>query len=148
MHTKQYLHMLFAICALKIFWRASTSVPKIMIICFTVSEIWHMTDVIVFFIWGYFLPFYPTNLPKKWRFQKNKKTPGDIIILHKCTKNHDYMLYCSWDIAHDGCDCYFSFWAIFCPFTLLAWPKNLNFKKMKKTPADIIILHMCTKNYD
>ena len=26
-------------------------------------------------------------------------------------------------------------------------PKNQNFKKMKKTPEDII-LHMCTKNYD
>ena len=24
-----------------------------------------------------------------------KKTPGDIVILHKCTKNHAHMLYCS-----------------------------------------------------
>ena len=44
-----------------------------------------------------------------------KKTPGDIIILHKCTKNHDHMLYCSWDMACDRCNCYFSFWAISCP---------------------------------
>ena len=28
-------------------------------------------------------------------FEKMKKTSGDIIILHKCTKNHDHMLYCS-----------------------------------------------------
>ena len=42
------------------------------------------------------------------------------------------------------CDCYFSFWAIFCPFTC---PKNENFKKILKKPRDII-LHMCTKNYD
>ena len=56
--------------------------------------------------------------------------PGDIIISHKCTKNHDHiMLYCFWDLAHDGCN----FWAIFCPF---------------KTPGDIINLHMCTKKYD
>ena len=28
-------------------------------------------------------------------------------------------------------------------------PKNENIKKMKrKPPGDIIILHMCTKNYD
>ena len=27
-------------------------------------------------------------------------------------------------------------------------PKNENFKKMKQRPADIIILHNCTKNYD
>ena len=29
-----------------------------------------------------------------------KKPPGDIIILHKCTKNHDHMPYCSWDKVH------------------------------------------------
>ena len=45
------------------------------------------------------------------------------------------------------CDCYFSFWAIFCPFTPLTCPKNENFKKILKKPRDII-LHMCTKNYD
>ena len=46
------------------------------------------------------------------------------------------------------CDgCYFSFWAIFCSFTPLKH-KNKNFKKMKKTPGDIMILQMCTKNYD
>ena len=31
-----------------------------------------------------------------------KKMLGDIITLHKCTKNHDHMLHCSWDMAHDG----------------------------------------------
>ena len=48
-------------------------------------------------------------------------------------------------MMHDGCNCYFSFCAIFCPFNR---PKNQNLKKMKKTPGDIIILRMCTKNYD
>ena len=45
------------------------------------------------------------------------------------------MLYCSWDMARDGCN-YFSFWAIFCPFTarkIKIWKKNL------KKPRDIII---------
>ena len=42
-----------------------------------------------------------------------EKTPADIIILYKCTKNHDHILYYSWDIVRDGCNCYFSFWAIF-----------------------------------
>ena len=42
-----------------------TSIPKIMIIWYTVLEIWCMTDVIVIFILGYFLSFYPTNLPEK-----------------------------------------------------------------------------------
>ena len=67
-----------------------------------------------FFILDNFLPSYPL---KTWKIKilKVKKTPGDIIILHKCTKNQDHMLYCSWDMAHDGCN-YFSFWTIFCPF--------------------------------
>ena len=57
----------------------------------------------------------------------------------------------------DRCNCYFSFWAILCPFTPSPppppsrnSPKNKNFKKMKKekkTPADII-LHKSTKNHD
>ena len=54
----------------------------------------------------------------------------------------------------DRCNCYFSFWAILCPFTppppSRNSPKNKNFKKMKKekkTPADII-LHKSTKNHD
>ena len=38
-----------------------------------------------------------------------EKTPGDIIILHKYTKNYDHMLYCSWDVVRDRCNCYFSF---------------------------------------
>ena len=57
--------------------------------------------------------------------------PGDIIILHKCTKNHDHMLYCSWDMAHDRCNCYFSFRAIFCPFTPLTAQKIKMIKKKK-----------------
>ena len=36
---------------------------------------------------------------------------------------------------------------LFLPFYPPNSPKNQNLKAMKKTPADIIILHMCTKNY-
>ena len=61
-----------------------------------------------------------------------KKTPGDII-LHTCTKNHDHMLYCSWDMAHDRCNCYFSFWAIFWPFTPVTDQKMKISKKWKKS---------------
>ena len=84
-----------------------------------------------FGFWAIFCPFAPLTqkikILKKW-----KKTPGDIIILHKRTKNHDHMLYCSWDMAHDGCNCYFSFWAIFSPFTPLTTWKIKIFKKWKK----------------
>ena len=51
-----------------------------------------------FVILDRFLPFYLPNNLKKQNFEKLKITPGDIIILHKCTKNHDHMLQCSLDI--------------------------------------------------
>ena len=124
-----------------------TVVPKIMIIWYTVPKTWHVTDVIIFHF-GHFLPFYPPNLSEKWNFQKNEKKPWDNIILHTCTKNHDHMLYCCWDIACYRCNCYFSFWAYFLPFFSPNSLKNQNFKKMKNTPGDIIILHMCTINYN
>ena len=85
----------------------------------------------LFVILGYFLPFYPLTCPKNEHF-KMKKMPGDIIILHKCTKNHDHTLYYSWDMVRDRCNCYFSFWAIFCPFTYLRVQKIKISKKWKK----------------
>ena len=45
--------------------------------------------------------------------------PGDAIILHKGTKNHDHNV-----------------------------PLNQKFEKMKKIPTDTIILHMNNKNYN
>ena len=72
-----------------------------MIICYNVPEIWCMTDVIVIFDFGLFFPFYfPSSLKNK-NYTKMKKTPGDIIILHMCTKNYDYMMYGSWDMVRD-----------------------------------------------
>ena len=84
----------------------------------------------------------PLAAPKDENIKK-LKTPGDII-LHKCAKNHDYMLYCSWDMARDTCNCCFSFWAI---FHLLTHSKKKK-KKKEKTFRDVIILHMCTIDYD
>ena len=55
-----------------------------------VPEIWSATDRI-FCHFGPFLPFYPPNNPKNQNFEKLKENTGDIIILHKCTKNHDHM---------------------------------------------------------
>ena len=118
-----------------------------MIICHTVPEICHMMDVIVTFYFGLFFALLPTpNSPKNKNFKKMKNTPGDVTILHNCSKNHDHMLYCSWDMAHGGCNCYFSFWAFFfCSFTsnnsknTKKQPKKSKFQKMKKAPGDIIL---------
>ena len=81
-----------------------------------------------FSFWVIFCPFTSLTAQKIKMKKKQKKNPGDII-LYKCTKNHDHMLYCSWDTARDRCNLYFSFWAIFCCFT----------------PGDIIILYMLPK---
>ena len=82
----------------------------------------------LFVILDHFFPFTPLKI-QNIKFWKNEKRPGDIIILHKCTKNHDHMLYCSWDIACDRCN-YFSLWAIFNPFISLT-AQNSEIKKKK-----------------
>ena len=100
-----------------------------------------------FSFWAIFCPF--TSLtPWKIKILKKWKMPGDIIILHMCTTNYDQMMYGSWDMVFDKCN-YFSSWTIFLPFYLPNSQKNQNFeKKMERKPGDIIILHMCTTNYD
>ena len=103
-----------------------TSVPKMTIIWYMVPGIWRFwTDRIFLSSWAIFLPFYPLRARKMKISKKMKKIPRDIIILHNCTKTHDQMLYCSWDMVRGGCNCYFSFWAIFCPFTPLTPPKKM-----------------------
>ena len=87
----------------------------------------------IFVILDCFLPFYPPpNNQKSQNFAKLKKTSGNITILHKCTKNHDYILYCSLDMAHNRFNWYFSFWAIFCAFTSQQPKKSKLKKKWKK----------------
>ena len=75
--------------------------------------------------------------------------PEDIIILQKHIKNHDHMLYCSWDVGH-GVNVIFHLAHMFCPFTHLTAQKIKILKKWKKkkTPGGTSILHMCTQNYD
>ena len=85
-----------------------------------------------FVILDCFLPFYPHNNPENQNSEIMIKNHGDIIILHKSTKNHDHMLYCSLDMACNRFNCYFSFWTIFYPFTSLTAQKIKIFKKWKK----------------
>ena len=100
-----------------------------------------------FVILDHFFALLPPNNRKNQNFEKLKKTSRDIIILHKYNKNHDHMLYCSWDMVHDRCY-YFFILGHFLLFYPSNRPKNLNLKNVKKTPGDIIILHKCTKNHD
>ena len=92
-------------------------------------EIWSMMDRI-FCNFGPFFPFYPYNT-KYQNFEQLKNKPEDIIILHKCTKNHDHMSYCSLDMVRRGCQFYFLFWAIFSHFTSLT-ARKIKIKKKEK----------------
>ena len=70
--------------------------------------------------------------------------PKNIIFLQLCTKNDNYMMYGSWDMERDNIFCH-HLWSIFSFYPNS--PVNQNFGKMKKkTPGDIIILHICTIN--
>ena len=46
-----------------------------MIICYTVPELWHVTDVIVIFHFGLFFALLPPYTPKNQNLEKIKKTP-------------------------------------------------------------------------
>ena len=54
-----------------------------------------------FVILDSFLPFYPSNNTKNQNFEKMKKSPGHIIILHKCNINDNHIMYHSWDTKCD-----------------------------------------------
>ena len=49
-----------------------TSVPKSMIMCYTVPEIWHVLDVIIIFHFGQFLALLPPPPPPLQTAQKLK----------------------------------------------------------------------------
>ena len=85
----------------------------------TMYEVWFMrykgreTDFFVSF--GPFLALWPSNKPKKSKFEKMKTTPGYIIILHLCTTNK--IIWCMVSEIWNVTDYFLSFWASFRPFT-------------------------------
>ena len=101
-----------------------TCVPKTKIIWGAAPDIRRETEFFV--ILDHFWPFYPNNLGNQ-NFEKMKKTSGDVIILHMCTKNR-HMMYASWDMECDRHN-FLSFWAIFLPFKPLLTPKIKIWKK-------------------
>ena len=60
-----------------------------------------------------------------------EKESGDVIILHMCTKNHNHIIYASWDMECDWY-CFFVILDHFLPFfTPLLTPKIKIWKKFK-----------------
>ena len=103
-------------------------VSKITIIWCMLPEIWVQSHNFLSF-WVIFCPFTPLLAPKI----KNLKKIRRYFLFHMCTINKD-----SWDIRHNR--------QKFCPFVPLINQKIKILKKWKKTPRDIIILHLSTTN--
>ena len=89
------------------------------------------------FLLGYFFsPFITLTAQRKQNFKKKKKRKKSWRY-HNFTQlyqNHDHMLYCSWDLLRDGCNCYFysGLFLALLPPQPPSNPKNENLKKVKK----------------
>ena len=124
-----------------------TRVPKIIILCYTVPEIWRVTDVIFHF--GLFFALLPpSNNLETQKFEKmKKKTWGYHYFTHVHHKSWSYALmflrYGTWRLQFS-----LFFLGYFLPFQQPNNPENQNFEKMKWTRGVIIILHKCTINYN
>ena len=105
-----------------------------------VPQIWSTTDIIFLSFRTIFLLFYPSNNPKNQNFEKMKKLPGDIIILHICIINGNHMMYGSWNMEHDRQN-FSSFWTIFCTF--IPWT-TWKIKILKKWKHHLKILSLYT----
>ena len=64
---------------------------------------------------------------------------GDIF-LHMCTINENHVMYSSWNMERNRQN-FFSFWTIFCPFTILTTRKKIFEKKEKNAWR----YHHCTQ---
>ena len=85
----------------------------------------------VFVILDHFLSFYPPNNPKNQNFEKMKKPPWGITILHMFTLNENHMMYGSWDSECNEQN-FLLHWTVFCPFTPLTTWEIKTLEKWKK----------------
>ena len=108
-----------------------TSLPKIMIICYTLPEIWHFTDC-YFSFWAIFLK--KTGRYHHFTQAYQKSWSNTILFLR---------------YGHNGLIVIFHF-GLYFPFNppKTNQPKKRNFRKLEKMPANAIILHMSSTNYD
>ena len=89
-----------------------------------------------------FFPFNYLTTHKIKILKKMKKASGDVIALHVYHKGQPSDV---WFLIERDRQNVWSFWVIFCPFTLLI-TQQLNFEKMKER-AWRYHLHKCTKNH-
>ena len=134
------------------FWKDENKLAGVIIIlhnCTTnrnhqnyVPEIQSETHFLVIF--GKSFALLTPNTLKNQNFEKIKKASGDVIILYKCTKNHDHMMYASWDMEYNQRN-FSSFWVIFYHLTPLLIPKIISWKNLNKTWRYKILSHIYDK---
>ena len=97
----------------------------------------------------HFGPFFhslPSLIILKIKILKKNEKCLEILSFYAymCTINEDHMIHGSWNIRWNR-QKLLSFSAIFCPFSPLT-TRKIKILKLKKTPADIIILQISTVN--
>ena len=92
--------------------------------------------------WTIFCTFTPLTT-QKIKLLHKQKNRLEILSFYTCVPKMRIIWSMVPEILSEG-QIFLSFWTIFCPFTRKS--ENQNFKKIKKTSEDIIILHMCNIN--
>ena len=120
-----------------------TSVPRLMIIRYTIPEIWCVTDIIFIFHFVLFFALLPRNRPKAKHFKKMKKKVW--IYYHFAHEYHQSKSRCMISEIRSATDNFFSYFGpFFCSFTLpsqlhLNNPRNqIEKTTLRKTPSDIM----------
>ena len=88
--------------------------------------------------WTIFCPFTSLTNPENQNFEKMKKVPGHIIILHMCTINENHMMYGSWHMENNRQNfSHFGPFFAFLPPPPPNNPENQNFEKKRKKRLEI-----------
>ena len=97
-----------------------------------------------FLFWAIFCPFTPLTT-RKIKILKKWKNQLDISSFY--TNALKIMIIC-YNVPETWCKIYIFHFGLFSPFYPITAQKTKLKKKKKKQTGGIIILHMCTKNYD
>ena len=118
-----------------------SSVPKITIISDVRRDTeWDRRNFLSF--WGIFLPFYPPDYLENQNFEKMKKNASKYYPFTHVYQKWGYDL---WFLKYKARQTeFFVILVHILPFHSPDNPENQNFEKLKKTPGDIIVLHMYT----
>ena len=94
--------------------------------------------------WAIFCPFSPLTT---WKIKMLTLKKNTWRYYHFTHLHHKWLSYDVWFLRYGARQReFFAILDHFLPFYTPMDPENQNFKKMKKTPKDIIISQMCIKN--